>query len=280
MLSSLLKRFSLLRRFVTSLRYEMIYGAPGWRDVTTFNVGLFPTDPDIAADPATASEALQIQVYEEVYLRAQQIRPIWPGDTLAEIAAGRGGGLAHLARRAEWTCIGFDRSSAASRSARRRGVDIRRARAEDLPVADGSCAYAISVEGIFCCDDVVAAMTEAGRILAPDGCLVLAEFFSGPIAIASERIARRAAHSGLVVTSFVDLTPRARAAFLMDEPRRAGFAAALPRFLVDRFRETLGLEGTKRYAQWRDGHRSYFIATLARLGRADTGEMQLAATGS
>lgn len=259
-----LRRFPRLLRLVNLARYEMIYAIPIWSELTTFNVGIAPADAEILAHPAGMREPFQLQTYAEVFRAADAQRPVLPGDVMVEIAAGRGGGLGQLAERADWRCIGFERSWSAVRHARARGLDMRRAGAEQLPQPAASCAYVVSVEGLMCCEDVIAATREAARILADDGCLVLAEFYPGPIRHARTKLIRRARASGLTITGFTDMTERARAAFLADEPRRATLVASVPRLIVAGFAETLGLAGTTRHAQWRDGQRSYYIATLQR----------------
>ncbi|MBH0236892.1 class I SAM-dependent methyltransferase [Methylobrevis albus] len=261
-MSKVLRRFPRLLRLVNLVRYEMIYAIPIWRELTTFNVGISPADPEILAQPAGTREAFQLQTYAEVFRAADAERPVRPGDVMVEIAAGRGGGLGQLAGRADWRCIGFERSWSAVRHARARGLDMRRAGAEQLPQPAASCDYVVSVEGLMCCEDVIAATREAARLLCHDGCLVLAEFHSGPIHHARAKLVRRARACGLTITDFTDMTERARAAFLADEPRRAALVASVPRLIVAGFAEMLGLDGTTRHAQWRDGQRSYYIATL------------------
>lgn len=70
----------------------------------------------------------------------------------------------------------------ARRRARARGlgeVELIRARADDLPLADRSADLFLSLWGLHCFDDPGAALAEAGRVLAPGGRLVGAAFVRG-----------------------------------------------------------------------------------------------------
>jgi SAM-dependent methyltransferase len=57
--------------------------------------------------------------------------------------------------------------------ARQRGIEVIRARAECIPIRDGSCSSVLLVTVICYLDDPILAFRELHRILAPQGFLII-----------------------------------------------------------------------------------------------------------
>lgn len=85
-----------------------------------------------------------------------------------EIGVGTGRFAAPLGVR-----VGIDPSPAMLKYARERGIHAVHGVAEQLPFADQSFDYALSVTTICFVNDVRAMLREARRVISPDGCLVL-----------------------------------------------------------------------------------------------------------
>ncbi|MFC4405968.1 class I SAM-dependent methyltransferase [Haloarchaeobius iranensis] len=69
--------------------------------------------------------------------------------------------------------VGIDPAVEMLARARRRGVDVARGVAEDLPFRDGSFDTALVVTTICFVDDIPQTLSEARRVLRPDGSLVI-----------------------------------------------------------------------------------------------------------
>lgn len=69
--------------------------------------------------------------------------------------------------------IGVDPAGEMLQRARRRGIDVVRGVAEQLPFAEGTFETVLLVTTICFVDDIPATLAEAGRVLAPGGDLVL-----------------------------------------------------------------------------------------------------------
>ncbi|GLI02188.1 methyltransferase domain-containing protein [Phytohabitans aurantiacus] len=113
---------------------------------------------------------------DAVALRArgyQLLRPD-PGTTMVDVGCGTGRAAAELARRGARS-IGVDLDPAMLAVARSRypGLDIRAADAADLPLDDGQ-AHGYRADKVYhVLPDPAAALTEARRVLAPGGRIVL-----------------------------------------------------------------------------------------------------------
>jgi SAM-dependent methyltransferase len=70
--------------------------------------------------------------------------------------------------------IGVEPSAAMAAIARSRGVEVRQAKAEKLPLADATFDFALLVNVICFVTDPLASVKEAHRILKPSGHLILA----------------------------------------------------------------------------------------------------------
>lgn len=90
-------------------------------------------------------------------------------DRLLEVGVGTGRFGAPLG-----ASVGVDPASAPLERARDRGVEPVRGVAESLPVADDAADLVLFVTVLSFVDDLEATLTEAGRVLAADGTIVVA----------------------------------------------------------------------------------------------------------
>jgi len=258
-LLSRLRRHRLWQR----LRYEVIYSWPRWRECSAFNIGYRPLDAAIAGDPACAAEPNQIQLYAELVKTARLAPDSLRRSKVLEIAAGRGGGLAWLARAfAPAQLAGIDISRSAVRHARERGLDVRRAAADRVPFPDRSFDLVLSLEALVHLADREAVAREVARVLKPSGLYVVGDFIREPISGARHAIDRLAAAGRFQVREFRDATAGAVASLEQDHDRKTALVESLPGFIRAGLAEAMWLKGSQRYDEWQRGARSYFIAVL------------------
>ena len=134
-----------------------------------------------------------------------------PADRVVDIGCGPGTAVRLAARRAA-TATGIDPAPAMLRLAhwstaiwRSPNVNWLQGRAEKLPLPDGQATVAWAISSAHHWEDRGAGISEAGRILAPGGCLVLAERLAKPGA-------RGHAAHGLTRDQATDLTRQLTAA--------------------------------------------------------------------
>ena len=109
-----------------------------------------------------------------------------PADRVVDIGCGPGTAVRHAVRRAA-TATGIDPDPAMLRlahwsTALRRSPDVSwlQGRAEKLPLPDGQATVAWAISSAHHWEDRSAGIGEAWRVLAPGGCLVLAERLAKP----------------------------------------------------------------------------------------------------
>jgi ubiquinone/menaquinone biosynthesis C-methylase UbiE len=127
-----------------------------------------------------------------------------------DVGCGTGALLRRLAARlpGEADLAGVDPAPQMLAEARKRldGVRLEQAAAEHLPFADASFDLVVSAMSFDHWADQELGLAECARVLRPDGCLVLADFFA-PWLLPTRRTPRRAA-ALLMRTGFRDLTWR------------------------------------------------------------------------
>lgn len=251
------------RRWVQRLRYEAIYAWPGWRDVSSFNGGYWPVNPDIAQDPAFAAEPNQIQLYAELFDTAG----LRPGDLagvrVLEVAAGRGGGLAYVRRRfSPAELVGVELTASGVRHGRGRGLSMVRGKAQALPFEDGRFDLAYLLDSFFHLAERDRILPQMHRVLRPGGRALVGDFILATPEEAASEMRSLAGAAGFEVETLRDVSGAVAASFEHDHARKLALLQRLPRLLRPWIAETLTLKGTARYEEWRTGRRSYVLAAL------------------
>lgn len=108
-----------------------------------------------------------------------------------------GGGVGRLARHVDGAAraVVLDPSAPMTRQGRRRGRTVTRARAEAIPLADGSCERVVVLDALHHMEQIDRAAAEIARVLAPGGRAVL--FEPDPESFAGAWIARLERWAGM-----------------------------------------------------------------------------------
>lgn len=98
---------------------------------------------------------------------------------ILEIGCGDGMRLAWLKENKHFECFGIEPSERAVEIARRRGIDVRRGTAEQLPFDNRSFDIVVFGFCLYLCDreDLFRIASEADRVLKSSGWLVLLDFY-------------------------------------------------------------------------------------------------------
>ena len=247
----------------TALRYFVIYGAPGWSQVSTLNYGYAPVSEEIGASPLARGQAFQIELYRQVYLEIG--RELTAGECLVEVSCGRGGGLAWIAGRSGAHCIGLEKSWPARRYARARlKLDVRKSIAPALPLPAASVDAFISVEAFhnYASDAFV---REVDRCLRPGGRIVVADRRRSPLKDAQAHLASLFERNGFHLLAFRSIMPNVLDALRHDSARKERLlwlAAKTP--FYEELREMFACVGSKRFRVFETGEWSYFLLCAAR----------------
>jgi len=261
-ITSLIPQGDLARR----VAYELLYWWPPAHRLTTFNVGFAPLEAHIRDDARLTGEAHQIQLYAELFRRAEQCRNSTRPIRLLEVGAGNGGGLAYLAgRHTHVDAIGVDYSRNAVRSACRRGIDVRFGAADALPFG------AQQFDCVLCVDSMCSFprdgfIREAVRVLRPGGQLSIGDYLTASEEATRGYVDALADLGGFTIAHFQNVTVNVVRALEADDNRKRQMIAALPHFLGSRLAETLSLEGSARHRDWHSGRVCYYMAVLRRPG--------------
>lgn len=99
--------------------------------------------------------------------------------SILEIGCGDGRRLAWLKDNRKFECFGIEPSERAVEIARRRGIDVRRGTAEQLPFDNRSFDIVVFGFCLYLCDreDLFRIASEADRVLKSSGWLVLLDFY-------------------------------------------------------------------------------------------------------
>lgn len=250
-------------RLTQRLRYEMIYSWPSWRHCAAFNVGYWPPDADIAADPDFAAEPNQIGLYAELIRTSGLHDDELHSARVLELAAGRGGGLRYLKKRyAPAELIGVELTAAGVRHARRLGLNMLRGSAHRLPFPDARFDLVLTLDALNHMADRDAILREARRVLTPNGLLLVGDFIKLPAATGLDRMRRLAHSSGFQVVRMRDVTAGVVASLDHDHARKLALLQTVPWLIRPLLAETLTLPDSVRYREWQAGERSYRLAAI------------------
>jgi ubiquinone/menaquinone biosynthesis C-methylase UbiE len=103
-----------------------------------------------------------------------------PGSSLADIGCGDGGSARYLAEKYDARVAAVDCDPQNFRGEGVDGVEFHHARAENLPLADGSFDGVFFECSLSAIRDKLAALSEARRILRTGGFLSISDFFAEP----------------------------------------------------------------------------------------------------
>ncbi len=236
---------------------------PQHKDLCTNNLGFFPPNPEIASQFPIQKH--QIQLYAELLKTAGCSSDNLAQRAVLEVGAGRGGGLLYIAAvaRPRWL-IGIDSSFTAAYRGRRRGLDLRRASAEQLPFADDTFDRVICIETLSGVLDQLRVLRQMARVLAPNGLLLLGEFRIATLDETRDYLARGAALAGLEITEFRDATANVHRSIKEDHARNLGFLESIPKPFRRFARERLMIEGSARYRGWEEGAYCFCLAALTK----------------
>ncbi len=128
-----------------------------------------------------AAEIQKLTVLEETHWWYKERRAVLdrelrqlarPGLALDIGAAGGGNTKVTLAR--GWQAVAADYSVTAVRAAQRRGLDVVRADARELPVRSGSCDLVVAFDVLEHIEEDYLVLAEVGRVLKPGGTVLIA----------------------------------------------------------------------------------------------------------
>lgn len=220
------------------------------------------SEPRLILPPAYEKNRFGCQLYDRL-VRATPLR----GLDVLEIGCGRGAGARFLADHFQpRTMVATDAARtlawAAQRAARRAGTEnlrYLRAPASRLPFRDGSFAIAISVEATHPLADKSVFLSEAARVLAADGRLLVVDFFYARVTSvnAAERFRAAVAASRFQIEVEEDWTKGAADALEAQSPRRLEAIARLPRWLRGPVLSFAGTTESPLYRQLCDGSATY-----------------------
>jgi SAM-dependent methyltransferase len=249
-----------------SLRYFMIYSAPGWSDISTLNYGYAPASREVLDDPIGRNQPFQIELYRQVFLALGA--PLSPGQRLCEVACGRGGGLAFIAGRTRAHCIGLEKSWPARRHARKRfGLDARQTVAPGLPLERESVDAFISVEAFHGYENDEF-LREVARCLKPGGSIVIADCRVGRLAASRDRLAALFGRNGFKVAAFRDIMPNVLDALREDHDRKmARLRPFSGTFVSDELREMFACADSDKFRAFARGDWSYYLLTAVKNGQ-------------
>ena len=164
----------------------------------------------------------------QLYERAVQGIPL-EGKRLVEVSSGRGGGLGYLAETKELgSAVGIDlipenvRVSREAFAGKIRGLHYQKGEAQATGLATGEADVALSIEASHCYPNFRAFLTEAHRVLAEGGFLVLADFRP---AHEMDRLRADCLSSGFEISFEGDISGAVLEAMRRDAPRRRALIA-------------------------------------------------------
>ncbi len=198
------------------------------------------------ADAAPGVEGYCLALYRHLLGRAD-LR----GKRVLEVSCGRGGGAAEVATvYGPAELLGVDISDQNLDIARRRFADVKNlrfevARAEKLPVGQGSVDAVINVEASHLYDDPAGFFAEVSRVLAPQG-----RFFYADLFWANSEPQRFLREAGLAIAREEDITADVLRALELDSDRREQIVSAMPAHLQEDYRNWSGVKGYRAYKRF------------------------------
>jgi ubiquinone/menaquinone biosynthesis C-methylase UbiE len=227
--------------------------------ITFMNFGFADPDsgPDAGAvDPEVRRKALYWMVAGGINANGWD----WRRKDVLEVGSGRGGGADYLTARLEpGSYQGVDLSARAVKFCQHRhsrpGLKFSQGNAEALEFPDRSFDVVINLESSHCYPRMLKFLKEAGRVLRPQGFLLLADFRR------QEGVASLDGHlrdSGLLEISRRDITGNVLAALRLDSAANLALVQQyVPWWLRWLFRPFAGVENSGMPESFASGDRVY-----------------------
>ena len=217
---------------------------------------LDPNAPRIELEPDEEPNRYAIQLYDYV-VRAVDLQ----GKDVLEVACGRGGGAAYVARRFKpRSYVGVDlwRSSVdfCTDEYHIEGLSFRRGDAEKLPFDDASFDVVINVESSHLYDHVDRFFAETRRVLRPGGYFLFADFRTNDSA---QTLREQIVQAGLELVREDTINKNVTAALDLDNDRKTRLIEErLPKRRREHYGIFAALKGTYMYEHIQAGDIEYF----------------------
>jgi SAM-dependent methyltransferase len=232
------------------------------KDSVFLNYGYGPLDGNtngLKLEPDDEADRISIQLYFRV-AGSQDLR----GKDILEIGSGRGGGASFIARYLHPASMtGIDLSVRSVRDCRRRhrveGLTFLRGEAEHLPLPSGSFDAVVNVESSHAYPSFERFLSEAARVLRPDGRLLFADFRP------REEFARVRVQlkERFTIVEEEVITANVVRALELDSDRRIRLIEKrVPRFLRKGMRIFAGVNGTPMFEAFASGAFQYIRFVL------------------
>ncbi len=254
-----------LRRRLSRLLYEMLAARDDDADWAFMNYGFAELDPHatrLELAPADEKDRSAIQLYHHVAawvdLRDRDV---------VEVGCGRGGGASYIVRYLRpRSMVGVDVSRRAIAHCRRHrgaaGLSFAHGDAEALPFNGGLFDVVINIESSHCYGSMDRFLTEAYRVLRPDGLLLFADLrFNDGIA----RLRNQLRSSRFQLLEAHTITGNVVRALEWDHERRVALICQkVPRLFRGPFLRFAGAKGTRTYEMLRHGQGEYLCCVLSK----------------
>ncbi len=249
---------------VTAAVYNILSRRLGRSDTDFMNYGYQPLAPgQEGASEGTphAGDHLCANLYRRVATAAD----LRDKDAL-EIGCGRGGGAALVARELHpRSMVGVDLSAAAVAHCRAThhepNLRFFKADAEDLPFVAGSFDAVINVESSHGYPSMLQFLSEAHRVLRPEGVLLFADV-RAPVEM--KLLREQFSSAGFAILEEERVTPNVVRALELDKTRRLAIANTFPRPLRRIAGTFVGAESGEIYGSLRNAQLEYFRFVLRR----------------
>jgi ubiquinone/menaquinone biosynthesis C-methylase UbiE len=258
------RRLTLSKHFRRFFYNRIYYGKWLTRGLYFFNLGVTPIDPEIAAWATMAKEKHQAQVYYEAIKSYLRHALVAVPERVLEVSTGLGGGLLMLSRFfPEANIFGLDYSTLSIQRSKN-ALDssfLTVADAHAPPYRDNSFDLIINVESLHALQ-IQQFLSEARRILARDGLLVIVDFRMVPSHHLCPWLQAQAAEAGLDLVEYLNMTQNAIQSSREDTERRKLLVSRVPFFFRNLVNEMTAGEGSALRQQYESGAKTYFLCAL------------------
>jgi ubiquinone/menaquinone biosynthesis C-methylase UbiE len=176
-----LKRFAWFKRLNAKITYEILAKRVPVAQWQFMNYGYVPTDNDVPLQPSVDTT---LQKYPLLMYHCLASKTCIEGKQVLEVGSGRGGGAKYIAQHLNpASYVGMDLAQSAVDLANKLHVlpnlKFIQGSAESIPFPDNTFDVIINVESCHAYGSVSKFLSEARRVLKPEGYLLLVDFRSG-----------------------------------------------------------------------------------------------------